>query len=99
MLIHLLGGHPHDAPHTEEENDDDNCVPIEPETSDFDGLVQGMYLNPALISARGVLGGKVQMKREILDGSGVDNLTGDVRTIVRFGLWFEGQRLRRMGPR
>lgn len=104
MLVHLLGGHPHEA---EAEAKAGSYVVGEGDAAEsvandgFDGLVESVWWNAALSGPHGVLGGKVELKREmLLPSSTPDRATtaGQPDMGVRWGLWHGGQRLGRLGP-
>lgn len=83
LLIHLPGGQPlSPTPALEDKG--------EGEEEDID--VEGAVWNAALGGPRGVLGGVLELRREILDGSGRDLITGDVQVKSRFGIWYNGKR-------
>jgi hypothetical protein len=56
--------------------------------------VEGSVWNTALGGPKGLLGGEMELRREILDSSGRDGITGDARVKARVGLWYNGQRFR-----
>lgn len=89
MLVHLPGGqalHP---------TGDDRSRRKEEE---IEGEVGGVWWNAAMSGPVGVLGGKMELRREILDGSGVNAVTGDARVRARYRLYHSGKRFGRLGP-
>jgi hypothetical protein len=56
--------------------------------------VEGAVWNTALGGPKGLLGGEMELRREILDSSGRDGITGDARVKARVGLWYNGKRFR-----
>jgi hypothetical protein len=55
-------------------------------------VVDGAIWNSALGGPSGLLGGEMELRREILDSSGRDGVTGDARVVSRVGLWYNGKR-------
>lgn len=93
LLIHLPGGHP--------------SIPISPSSNQDQGLdqdpnqdtrlggeidVEGAIWNQALGGPGGVLGGIMELRREIMNTSGRDSVTGDINVKSRVGLWYNGRR-------
>lgn len=54
--------------------------------------VEGAVWNAAAGGPQGLLGGVLELRREILDESGRDGITGDMRVRSRVGLWCNGKR-------
>jgi hypothetical protein len=54
--------------------------------------VEGAIWNSALGGVNGLLGGEMELRREILDSSGRDGVTGDARVRSRIGIWYNGKR-------
>lgn len=136
MLIHLLGGHPHEAEletqseplPTEGAQIHDRPANVVSQSTKqrgvaehkepFEGQVESIWWNAALSGPQGVFGGKVELKREmVLDqaaravrqaagGPGLAGATGGgspgagsgTGVGVRWGLWYAGQKMGRMGP-
>lgn len=65
-------------------------------------LVEGAWWNSALSSRTGILGGEMELRREIMVGdehsSFTNEVTGDVHIKARLGIWYLGQRFQRVGP-
>jgi hypothetical protein len=89
MLVHLPGGQALHSP------SEDGATRTE-ETEEAE--VGGAWWNAAMAGPAGVLGGKMELRREILEGSGVDAVTGDAKVRARYRLYHGGQRFRRLGP-
>jgi hypothetical protein len=95
MLVHLEGGHPHEAEADVHERG------LSPENDaggraaqQYDGLVRGVWCNPALIGRTGLLRGLLELRRDLVPGlSGVDAVTGETRAAARYGFWYGGRRL------
>jgi hypothetical protein len=83
MLVHLAGGQPQRTSHLSA------TTPIG---------VEGVWWNTALSGPNGVLGAQIDLKREILESSGANALTGDAMIKVRYGLYHGGRRHTRLGP-
>lgn len=66
------------------------------ETAGIDIL--GLWWNAALSGPGGVLGGNLELRREILEGSGIDPITGDMVIKARYGIYRDSRRLERLGP-
>lgn len=96
-----------------------SCAPVTPSSSSsasassapdtgtpepFAGQVESIWCNSALAGPQGVLGGKIEVKREIqipLDeavSARRAGIGGEDQVSVRWGLWCGGQRVGRMGP-
>lgn len=88
MLIHLPGGQ---ATGTAEEVEQTLSGPGEVD-------VGGVWWNSALSGSSGILGGMMELRREILAGSGVNEVTGDAQIKVRYRLYHNGRRFDRLGP-
>ncbi|RXK35444.1 hypothetical protein M231_07299 [Tremella mesenterica] len=56
-------------------------------------LVEGAWWNPALGGKGGLLGGEMELRREILSTSGVNALTGEAKIRTRLGVYHLGNRL------
>jgi len=54
--------------------------------------VEGAIWNSALGGPNGLLGGEMDLRREILEHSGVDRITGDTKVVSRVGVWYNGKR-------
>jgi len=77
LLVHLPGGQ----------------VPSALDDEEGNGIeVEGAIWNSALGGPTGLLGGGMELRREILDHSGVDAITGDSRVRARVGIWYNGKR-------
>jgi hypothetical protein len=77
LLVHLPGGQ----------------VPTSPIDEEGEGIeVEGAIWNSALGGPTGLLGGGMELRREILDHSGVDGITGDSKVKARVGIWYNGKR-------
>jgi hypothetical protein len=94
MLVHLPGGQPvmrqpvSDADDLEESS----------EKEEGEMLVEGAWWNSALAGKEGVLGGRMELRREILVGSGRNQVTKEPEVKARVGVWFDGRRFTRVGP-
>lgn len=80
LLVHLPGGQ--------------HSTELEPDTGEI--AVEGAIWNTALGGPSGLLGGEMELRREILDESGRDEVTGDAKVFSRVGLWFNGKRFNGM---
>ena len=61
--------------------------------------VVGVWWNPALSSTRGLLGGTMEMRREILpQETGLSPGTEVVPPKDQWRVWYKGKRLGRVGP-
>jgi hypothetical protein len=77
LLVHLPGGR----------------LPSSPIEEEGGGIeVEGAIWNSALGGPTGLLGGGMELRREILDHSGVDGITGDSKVKARVGIWYNGKR-------
>jgi len=77
LLVHLPGGQ----------------LPTSPVEEQGEGIeVEGAIWNTALGGPTGLLGGGMELRREILDHSGVDTITGDSKVRARVGIWYNGKR-------
>lgn len=81
LLVHLPGGQPALPP--------DRTVEEEREVE-----VEGAVWNSALGGPNGILSGVLELRREILDSSGRDSVTGDAIVKSRVGLWHNGERFK-----
>jgi hypothetical protein len=82
LLVHLPGGQYSTEP--------------EPDEGTGETAVEGAIWNTALGGPSGGLGGEMELRREILDRSGRDEVTGDARVFSRIGLWFNEKRFNGM---
>lgn len=62
------------------------------EAEDGEMDVEGAVWNSAAGGPKGVLRGVLDLRREILESSGRDDVTGDVKVRSRVGLWYNGRR-------
>jgi len=79
LLVHLPGG---------------GLSSDQGEEADGEIYVEGAMWNTALGGPKGLLGGGMELRREILDSSGRDGVTGDARVLARMGVWYNGKRFR-----
>jgi hypothetical protein len=107
LLVHLPGGQPFPlASSTSADLESESETESDPRTEEAgpergaedDMLVEGAWWNAALAGPQGVLGGKMELKREILVGSGRHPMTGEPEVKARVGLWYDGKRFSRLGP-
>lgn len=87
MLVHLRGGQAGLPPLADGQGGNES-----------DAEVGGVWWNAAASGPTGVLSGKMELRREILSGSNVDSVTGDVMVKARYGLYHRGRRFSRLGP-
>jgi len=91
ILVHLPGGRPDQAQAHEIRK-----PPGENEGAGADDMkVEAAWANPSLVGPRGLFGGFIEVRKEILDSSGKTG-TADVKTQYR--AWYKGKRLERQGP-
>lgn len=84
LLVHLPGGQikiPSDS--RLNEVDEEEGIGAE---------VEGAIWNSALGGSNGLLGGEMELRREILESSGRDLITGDSKVKARVGVWYNGKR-------
>ncbi|GFZ52353.1 hypothetical protein JCM24511_10126 [Saitozyma sp. JCM 24511] len=107
LLVHLPGGQPYPLPSsTSADLESETETETDPRTeaggpergAEDDMLVEGAWWNAALAGPQGVLGGKMELKREILLGSGRHPTTGEPEVKARVGGWYDGKRFSRVGP-
>lgn len=92
MLVHLPGGRPVTATGTP------SGSPIAASGEEGEIMVEGAWWNPALAGPRGIFGGHIEFKREILDSSGRNAATGEAEVKARYRVWYAGKRMPRFGP-
>lgn len=81
LLVHLPGGQPVLPP--DKSVDEDSEIEVD-----------GAVWNSALGGPSGVLAGIFELRREILESSGQDAVTGDAEVKSRVGLWYNGERFK-----
>jgi hypothetical protein len=87
LLVHLPGGRPEAEGDGIRRFEDGSEEVIE---------VEGAVWNNALGGTTGLLGGEMELRRELLNRSGRDTVTGDARVIGRVGLFHNGKRFQGM---
>ncbi|EIW71554.1 hypothetical protein TREMEDRAFT_27243 [Tremella mesenterica DSM 1558] len=96
MLVHLPGGQPISlTPHLT--TSDDREIKLS-NSSPSPAGTKGAWWNPALGGKGGLLGGKMELRREILTTSGVNTLTGEAKIRTRLGVYHLGNRLNLFNP-
>ena len=54
-----------------------------------DTRISNLWWNPALSGPQGIFGGRLELKREFVDGKPEE---------AKYGIWYDGKRLERRGP-
>ena len=90
MLFHLPGGRP----------DQDGNLAVSKSGSDGGGeaVVEGAWWNPALAGPRGIFGGQVELRREILESEKTSRASGGANVKTQYRVWYQGKRMPRFGP-
>ena len=92
MLVHLPGGRPGQSPL------EGGTAVDGADGADGEMRVEGAWWNPALAGPRGLFGGHLELRREILDSSGRDSQTGEAEVKTRYRVWHKGAPISRLGP-
>ncbi len=107
MLVHLPGGRPRgESPTSDSETEGDDGALGGGDGAGRAGLgggggeimVEGAWWNPSLAGKRGLFGGLLELRREILDSSGRNGVMGDAEVRAQYRVWYEGKRMPRLGP-
>ncbi len=98
MLVHLPGGRPSSSSTSTSTSSLDSDANEGTAGMDGEIMVEGAWWNPSLGGPRGLLGGHLELRREILDSSGANPVTGEVEVKAQYRVWYDGKRMLRFGP-
>jgi hypothetical protein len=88
MLIHLPGGSA-SGPNLRDDGEGEEGTGMR---------VTGCWWNPALSGVKGLLGGTMEIRREILPGESGSSDTSTAGPRDQWRVWYRGKRLGRVGP-